>query len=113
MDIGMPTTKRGSIWVVSVCYARPPHVHVQPWVRGVKTKGTHPVRFRTLTARAAARRYIRNNLVTALYLMDDGGNQPEDLRDPNGRNRRNPRKYMQNEKRTARRLGSPLIIIDK
>lgn len=45
----------------------------------------HTMKFRNITANAAVRKYIRNNLSAKLYLLNDGGNQLGDLFHYNGR----------------------------
>lgn len=54
-----------------------------------------PLKLSQLTANAAVRRYTRNHLNTALYLLEDGINTPTDFIDPNPWNHYNPRKHKQ------------------
>ena len=59
------------------------------------------MRIRTITARAAARKYIRDNYPTDVHVRDDGANEPGDLVDPNPHNGYQPRA----EKRAAKKMG--------
>jgi hypothetical protein len=64
------------------------------------------MRIRTITARAAGRKYIRDNYATDVHLWDDGGNEPGDLVDPNPHNNYNPRAEKRQAKRRGKRWGA-------
>lgn len=69
------------------------------------------LRIRTITPRAAARKCIRDNLATRLYVQDDGGNEPDDLVTPNPHNAYQPRREAKAAKRVARRAKPEIVIL--
>ncbi len=73
----------------------------------------HSLSIRTISPKAAARKYIRDNLPTTLHLLDDGANEPGDLLAPNPHNQYKPRQEMRWAKRGVKSNGGPVIIVRK
>lgn len=77
------------------------------------TPGRGHIRIRSITARAAARTFIRNNLATLIYLDQDGANTPTDLHEKTSWNAGKPRREAKYAKAMARSHGEPIIRILK
>ena len=68
---------------------------------------------RTIKPRAAARKFIRGNLVTMLHVMDDGSHSPADLHDQTHVNHGKPHEELKHAKRRAKRFfNAPEIVIN-
>lgn len=87
-----------SMWHVSLCYDRTlGGLYVvcgtkEP-ERTMEYAGGH-VKFRSITARAAVRKYVKENLPSILYKMDDGGNDPSEIDELRPKDRKSERRYM-------------------
>lgn len=62
------------------------------------------MRIRTISANAAGRKYVRDNLPTRLHEMQDGMNEPDDLVTPSPHNGYAPRQERRIAKRAAKLL---------
>jgi Zn-dependent alcohol dehydrogenase len=101
-----PVTSNTTMWFVGLGLDMSVVVSTRPleFVRYV-------VRFRTITPRAAGRRYIRNNLPTVLHLMDDGAHEPDDLVSHNCHNQYKPQNVRRSMKKQVVRLNTKIRIV--
>ena len=117
--------KRSQLWLVTltamdqyvtrprsgVCYHRPVIVVSSP-TESSRFERTSML-IRSLTPRAAARKYIRGNLTAMLYTLEDMWNQPSDLFVANEHNHGKPHLELKRAKQFAKRLGAPVILIQR
>jgi hypothetical protein len=70
------------------------------------------VSIRMLTARAAARKYIRDNAPSILYQLDDGGNDASEIDEKSKDHRKNETKFLKKcVKRLAHDEAGNVVIV--
>lgn len=117
--------KRNQLWLVRLCAMDEYVIRPRPGVclhRPVimVSSPTTSSRFdrtslliRSLTPRAAARKYIRGNLATMLYILEDMWNQPSDLFVASEHNHGKPHVELKRAKEFAKMFGAPVILVQK
>lgn len=76
-------------------------------------EGRGHMHIRSITPRAAARQFIRDNMHVEFYKDDDGANEPHHLDVPTSWNKYKPHKELKYAKQLAKNHGEPVIEILK
>jgi hypothetical protein len=93
------------------CYPTPVVVVTRPEPGERPNNQVGILHIRSITPRAAARKFIKNNLVTILHIKDDGMYSPADLHGQTHVNKGNPKEEMKRAKKRASLYGKPVIEI--